>query len=111
MNPRKKKAKAKNIPGQPPLAEFVEFARSKGIDAKQASDQWEIWDVQEWRDGNGKPILMWKGKLLLFAKRGFGAFGEQQRKVDQTSPRIVEANRKAEALERQRLDEKRKERQ
>jgi len=70
-------------PGQPSRAEFVEYARSKAIDEQRAGDQWDIWDAGDWMDGNGTAILNWKGKLLTFARMGYGAFGVRTRRISQ----------------------------
>jgi hypothetical protein len=104
----KKRKQGMIPPGQPSRAEFEQYARSKGIDPKLAGDQWDIWDVQEWCDGNGTPILSWKGKLLMFHKMEFGMFAAKRKPARQERDRVAEADKQARRLEQLKRDEERR---
>lgn len=75
-----RKKKAPVPPGQPTREVFIRFARDNKIDQKLAGEQWDVWDMGEWCDGNGTPIKNWKLKLAMYAKRGFGMFNPNYRK-------------------------------
>ena len=85
---------------RPSQVAFVTFAKAKGIDVNKAADQWEIWSGSGWRDGNNSEIKNWKGKLLTFAKFGYGVFGAKHRTVQAARDRIEEARESAQERER-----------
>src|SRR5215467_15682459 len=87
---------------RPSQVAFVTFAKAKGIDVNKAADQWEIWSGSGWRDGNNSEIKNWKGKLLTFAKFGYGVFGAKWRGL--AKDRGAEAREGAQEYQ-QRMDE------
>jgi len=89
---------------KPSQVAFVTFAKSKGIDVNKAADQWEIWSGSGWRDGNNSEIKNWKGKLITFAKFGYGVFGARRRTAGPAKDRIEEAREGAREYG-QRMDE------
>lgn len=73
---------------KPPTLEEVEaYCRQRGnnVDAKRF---WEYFDVGDWKDSEGKPVLSWKQKLLTWERHAGG-----KRNGPETAGRNTETSR------------------
>ena len=60
VNVLKNKRKLK----KPSLQEFIDYFVSKGSTEQQAKHWFEYYEVGDWNDINGKPVVNWKQKVL-----------------------------------------------
>lgn len=48
----------------PTVEEVINFCQSKGFDEALARKVHDYYDVADWKDSHGKPVLSWKQKLI-----------------------------------------------
>lgn len=58
-----KKPKQKKGFQKPTIDEVVEFFRSKGLNEIIAKKAFEHYDMADWKDSHGKPVVNWKQKM------------------------------------------------
>jgi hypothetical protein len=49
---------------KPSLQEFIDYFVSKGSTEQQGKHWFEYYDIADWHDINGKPVVNWKQKVL-----------------------------------------------
>jgi len=78
-HPAQKPARAKAKPQpQPDRETFRTYAMENGISDQDANSLYDIWDAAGWRNGFGKPIIIWKSTLIR--RREYGHLPSQNRR-------------------------------